>query len=371
MALRILHQILSAVKFLHSENVIHGDIKPENIMIECYNNCVFSNKKEPTAKELLGFDIKLIDFGTSRMFSKANVFNNLVGTAYYLAPEVILGAYHKQVDLWSIGVVFYLMLSGRLPYNSENDDELFEMIKNNEPNFSHKEFKSISKESMNLLKQLLEKDPIERINAKNALNHQCFKMLDSILIKNKDKLIDRQYSKVALKRLGTVNSKHKLQSAITTFITHNFLSKEVAIKHKEIFKALDIDGDGRVTTEELINGYSKAGFEYSEDEIKKIIESVDKDNNGYIEMEEFISASVDINILLSDTNVKLAFETMDLDNSGSISFDEISNFIGGGDVDKEIIVKVVEEVGKSQEDEFTYEDFQKIMNVFKEYHNDE
>ena len=74
LALRILQQMLSPVHFLHSENVIHGDIKPENIMIDNYNNCSFGNKKNPTYEDLFGFEIKLIDFGTSRIFSKSKVF---------------------------------------------------------------------------------------------------------------------------------------------------------------------------------------------------------------------------------------------------------------------------------------------------------
>lgn len=366
LALRIIQQILSAVKFLHSENVIHGDIKPENIMIDNYNNCCFSNKQKPELSDLLGFDIKLIDFGTSRMFSKA-IFSNLVGTSFYVAPEVILGGYHKQVDLWSIGVVFYVMLCGQLPFFSENDEELFEKIKNEKPNYSYNEFKEVSHDTMDLLMKLLEKDPIERISAKNALNHSCFKILEKFLNPKKEQIMDRQISKIALKRLGSNlnGSKQKLQQAITSFITHNFLSKEVALKHKEIFKALDIDGDGRVTSEELLKGYNKAGYEYTEDEIHKIIKSIDKDNNGYIEMEEFISASVDLDILLSDSNLKLAFETMDLDSSGSISFDEIRNFIGGEEIDKKLIEDVVKEAGKNPEDEFTLDDFHKIMNLIK------
>ena len=364
LALKILQQILSAVSYLHSENVVHGDIKPENIMIDNYHKCTFSNKKNPNANDLKGFDIKLIDFGTSRIYSKDHVFNKLVGTALYVAPEVVLGGYHRQCDLWSCGIVFYVMLSGVLPFMANDEDEIFEMIKNDKIDFKLKEFKDISVESMKLLKSLLEKDPLERIT--NALSHDCFKLLNQISKTEKDSIIaTRQFSKNALSRLSITTNQNKFSQAITTFITHNFLSKTVARKHAEIFKALDENGDGRLTTKELTEGYTKAGFMYQPEEINQIISIIDKDNNGYIELEEFISSSVDLNILLSDTNVKLAFETIDTDNSGSISFKEISHFIGGGDLDDDLIKQVVEEVGKKAEDEFEFKDFKNIMEVLK------
>lgn len=146
------------------------------------------------------------------------------------------------------------------------------------------------------------------------------------------------------------------------------MSKEIASKHKNLFKALDKDGDGRLTASELIDGYAKAGYNYKKEEIEQIIHSVDKDNNGYIELEEFISASVDINVLLSETNIKLAFETIDIDNSGKISFDEIASFLSGDDstlIEDEVMCKIIEEVGKEKTDEFSLEDFTKIMTVLK------
>lgn len=367
LALRILQQMLSAVKFLHSENIVHGDIKPENIMIDNFKNVSFNNKRAMDYDDIYGFEIKLIDFGTSKIFNKSKVFNQLQGTAHYVAPEVILGAYHKQCDLWSCGVVFYVMLSGNHPFSSDNDDEeeLYEKIKNDDINFSTKELKRISSESMELLKKLLEKDPIERLTSTKALNHIAFKKLENIKNQNKD-LVTRTYSKQALKRLGTIKKNQIFQQAITSFITHNCLSKEIAHKHKEIFKAIDANGDGRITTSELISGYKNAGLLYTQEEIQAIIKAIDTDHNGYIEMEEFISASVDLNVLLSDSNLKMAFESIDLDNSGAVSFEEIGKFIGGGECDEELMKQVVLEVGKSPEDEFDYEDFKEIMLTLRD-----
>lgn len=369
-SLRIIYQVLAAVKYLHAENVVHGDIKPENIMIDNFGNCSFTNKSNYTTEDLTSFEVKLIDFGTSKFFSKNKVFNKLIGTSFYVAPEVILGGYHRQCDLWSCGVVLYTMISGGFPFYSQDEDELYEKIKNDQPDF--KNFPNVNPNTIDLISKLLEKNPLDRINATKSLEHPAFEKLNSLIAKKNEKIVVQEYSKDVLSRLKKSKSNVKFHQAITTFITHNFLSKEVASKHKNLFKALDKDGDGRLTTSELVEGYAKAGYNYKKEEIEQIIQVIDKDNNGYIELEEFISASVDINILLSETNIKLAFETIDIDNSGKITFDEIGAFLSGDDstlIDDEIMCNIVEEIGKEKNDEFTLEDFTKIMNVLKNNSN--
>lgn len=362
LSMRILFQILSAVNYLHSENVFHGDIKPENIMIDNYNKAKINNKNIET--NLFNFDIKLIDFGTSKMFNKPKVFSNLVGTVYYVAPEVILGGYHKQCDIWSCGVVLYVMLTGRFPFDGDVEDEVFNKIKYNSPDMSLKEIKQCSPEVRDLLSKMLEKDPLERINAFNALHHKAFNtLLKRKSEKDKDTL-SRSNSINVLKNLKKSKT-GKFNQAIAAFITHNYLSKEVALKHKEIFKAIDLDGDGRLTKQELIEGYNKIGSSYKPEEIEDILTNLDRDNNGYIEEEEFIAASVDINVLLSETNMKMAFDSIDIDKSGAVSLDEVGRFIGGEEYESELIREVIIDAGKDPNKEITFEDFKGILEKLK------
>ena len=362
LSLKILFQLLSAITYLHSVNVFHGDIKPENIMIDNFKKCRINNKS--TKEDLFGFDIKLIDFGTSKMFNKPKVFHNLVGTAFYVAPEVIHGGYYKQCDIWSAGVVFYVMLTGMFPFDGDSDKEVFDKIKNEKPIMYTKEIKQLSPEIKDLLIRMLEKDPIERISAKEAMQHKAF----ASLMKKKEELnisiLNKQNSQVILNNLKT-NKTCKFNQAIYAFITHNYLSKEITQKHKEIFNAVDLDGDGRLTKEELIEGYKKVGCDYKPEEVEEILYYIDRDNNGYIEIEEFLSASVDVNVLLSETNIKLAFEIIDSDHSGSVSFDEVGKFIGGENYDENLIEKVIKEAGKDPMEEITFKDFKDIINVLK------
>jgi calcium-dependent protein kinase len=106
-------QMLQAIAYCHENNVAHRDLKPENILID------YKSKGS----------IKVIDFGTSHVFQKeANVMHQMYGTAYYIAPEVLAGAYTEKCDVWSIGVILYVMLSGKPPFNGRNDREILAKV---------------------------------------------------------------------------------------------------------------------------------------------------------------------------------------------------------------------------------------------------
>lgn len=358
LALKVIQQVIAAVKYLHSENICHGDLKPENILIDNYSKVHINNNGYYS--DLNSFDVKLIDFGTSRIFDRLKVFDNLVGTSYYVAPEVINKSYHRQCDLWSCGVILYVLLSGTFPFNGIDDEEIFDQIKNSSVNFKLPAFKQVSSEAKDLISSLLNKNPIARLTAGEALDHKAF----ARLVRDKReiaKLMRRESSQRTLMKMQNVKNEHKFHQAITTMITHNFISKDQATKYRKMFKAMDKDKDGRLSCQEILDGYKEAGIDCSESTIKSMIANIDKDNNGYIEMEEFISASIDKEKLLSEENLKLAFDNMDYDSSGTISLDEVGLFIGGGTIDKEVLKQVVHEVNKDITEDISFDVFVEIM----------
>lgn len=113
------HQLLSCVSYLHTKKICHRDLKPENILFE----------KE--TKE----NIKLIDFGTSIFFNENEYMDEIKGTAFYVAPEVINKRYNEKCDIWSCGIILYLALCGKLPFNGENEQEILDNIIKKEINF--------------------------------------------------------------------------------------------------------------------------------------------------------------------------------------------------------------------------------------------
>ena len=157
-AARIIKSILEAVLYLHKNGCVHRDIKPENIL--------FESKQE-------GSPVKLIDFGLSRIHDAAREgpMRNAVGTAYYMSPEVINGSYDKSCDLWSIGVVTYILLSGYPPFNGSNDNEIYSATRRGNLIFERRVWGGLSHMSRDFVRRLLCKDASLRSTAEEALQH--------------------------------------------------------------------------------------------------------------------------------------------------------------------------------------------------------
>ena len=121
----IIRQLLSAITYCHSRGVVHRDLKPENILIDSVSK---------DGKIL----IKVIDFGAALFISPNGKITELLGTPYYIAPEVLFGNYNEKCDIWSIGVILYILLSGSPPFNGNSDDDIMNSVKKGAYNFKSK-----------------------------------------------------------------------------------------------------------------------------------------------------------------------------------------------------------------------------------------
>lgn len=133
-------QILNAINYLHENNIVHRDIKAENFLF--YN----SNPHDDI--------IKLCDFGTAIEIDRPNneKLSEHFGSPYYIAPEVIKGEYNQKCDIWSAGVIMFIMLMKRVPYDGDGDQEVIERVVKNNINFHHREFQYKSLESVDLMR---------------------------------------------------------------------------------------------------------------------------------------------------------------------------------------------------------------------------
>jgi serine/threonine protein kinase len=156
-AARILYQLLDSVSYLHKMGVVHRDIKPENILFE-------TNEEDS--------DIKLIDFGLARKHnSREKPMSTIVGTPYYLAPEVLAKSYDKACDLWSIGVIAYILLCGYPPFNGADNKEVYASVKRGVYYFPSAEWQHVSHAAKDFVMRLLQTDPRKRMTAEQALSH--------------------------------------------------------------------------------------------------------------------------------------------------------------------------------------------------------
>ena len=151
----LIKQILSAVAYLHSKKIAHRDIKPENILF-------VSND---------ALNVKLLDFGNSRKMGENEAMSGVYGTAYYVAPEVLQGNYTEKCDVWSVGVILYMLLSGNPPFNGRLDVEILNNVKQGSYEIQGGVWNEISDSAKNLIVKMLTLDPDQRITAAEALNH--------------------------------------------------------------------------------------------------------------------------------------------------------------------------------------------------------
>jgi serine/threonine protein kinase len=164
-AATIVKSLLEAVAYLHRNGIVHRDIKPENILF--------------VTEDDEDLSVKLIDFGLSRRHKKGDAYmSNPVGTAYYMSPELLKGKYDQSCDVWSTGIVAYILLCGYPPFNGDTDPDIFDAIKQASFGFPSQAWGHISPEAKDFIKCLLRKDPKKRFTAEEALKHPWIRNLD-------------------------------------------------------------------------------------------------------------------------------------------------------------------------------------------------
>ena len=298
---KIFKQILEAVNYLHAHGVCHRDLKPENIL--------FSNVADDSC-------LKLIDFGLSKVIDREQNLKGAVGTTFYMAPEVITGNYNEKCDIWACGVILYIMLCGKPPFYSQNEEELKKNICSMKYTFDYPEFKKVSQDAIDLIKKILV-PPEKRLSAAEILQTPWIKenaphATGENLKQNWEHI--EKYSKLNL-----------VQKSIINFTAFHLTSKETK-EFVELFKSLDENSDGVLSIEEIKKGVEQSKFGAKGDNIVKIFEEMDIDKNGLINYTEFISALMDYD-KIKENQILACFNSYDTDESGKISFKEFCDMI--------------------------------------------
>ena len=349
----LFYQVFSGLYYLHDNHILHRDLKLENIMIS-------DIEKDLKTKEEY-FWIKIIDFGTAKIFKKNKNEKAVVGSSYYIAPEVLKQKYNEKCDTWSVGVILYMLIVGRAPFDGKNDEEIIESIKIGQYNNIHPKLLARSKEVQNLVSSLLERKISKRLSADEALNHPFFtKFNGRALFCN----FNENEIQCYLSNLLNYKFQSKFQQLVLAFVVHNIpQSNETKIILK-LFRYFNTKGNCKLTKEELTTGlYKFREKNIVDNAIDDIFLMLDGDNNGYIEYEEFLRACIDKNTVLNNDNLKYAFKFLDKDNSGTLSVDKIMNVFvkKGNDTLKEIFKTSIKEVDKDNDGIINFNDFRELM----------
>ena len=330
-AANIFRQMMAAISYCHSKKVAHRDLKPENLLL------LNETKNSP---------IKVIDFGMSKIYKENNdQMNEYVGTAYYISPEILEGKYDSKCDIWSAGVILYLLLSGCLPFDGENDEEVFNKIKSRKLEFPNKEWDSISDDAKDLIKGMI-CDASIRFDIDQVIKHNWVRKLAPN---------SKPWEKKTIININTLKSyakSNKLKQATITYIASR-LSDNTLEKYKNSFQKLDMKGNGMLDIDEMKKAIGNKGI------VEEIFKSIDTDHSGSIEYTKFVAANIDKNIYLDKGRLKDAFKLFDLDQNGKISKQNIKDVLKINHNDKQL-ENLFEKYGKNGE--MTFEQFENMMN---------
>lgn len=341
-AAKYMYDIISTVKFCHEAGVVHRDLKPENILFE-------DNSQNAR--------LKIIDFGTSTIMQTMNKMHTLIGTPFYIAPEVLDGNYTEKCDIWSLGVIMYIMLCGKAPFRGISLEEIFNSIKHAKISLKEPAWEKVSPSAKALVKKLLCKDPKKRIGIGELIYDPW------LTTRSKNQVPDRIIATKSIQNLIQFHTENRLQLCTLAFLTHFFTKTQEIKDVRNLFETLDTDNDGKLSKEEIASGISVfcTDIEY---DLDRIFNQCDIDKNGFIDFSEFTTAVLSFEMELSSKRLLKAFNAIDKDRNGRISKSELQQALGN--VTDDSIRNIIGDVDADGNGEIDINEFvQAIMKITK------
>uniref|UniRef100_A0A0E0FYX7 non-specific serine/threonine protein kinase n=1 Tax=Oryza nivara TaxID=4536 RepID=A0A0E0FYX7_ORYNI len=332
----VVRQMLKVAAECHLHGLVHRDMKPENFL--------FKSTKEDSS-------LKATDFGLSDFIRPGKHFRDIVGSAYYVAPEVLKRKSGPESDVWSIGVITYILLCGRRPFWDKTEDGIFKEVLKNKPDFRRKPWPNITPCAKDFVQKLLVKDPRARLTAAQALSHEWVREggqasdipLDISVLHNMRQFVKySRFKQFALRALASTLNAEELSDL------------------RDQFNAIDVDKNGTISLEELKQALAKdVPWRLKGPRVLEIVEAIDSNTDGLVDFEEFVAATLHVHQLVEHDTEKwkslsqAAFDKFDVDGDGYITSDELRMQTGlKGSIDPLLEEADIDRDGKISLDEF-------------------
>jgi len=343
----IMDQMLRAVHYMHTLHICHRDLKPENFLFM-------------TTQPIEDNVLKLIDFGLSCRCKPPEVLREVVGTASYVAPQVLMRKYDKQVDLWSCGIIMYIMLCGHPPFRGKNQAELLLKVRDGSFVFDAKVWRTVTRGAKNLITMLLKRDPEERHTAEKALTDPW---LLATAPKNSALLREAPLRDVLVQELRSFSAENRLKKAALHVISRQ-LSDEHTRELQDIFRVLDADNDGMLSLHDLREGLALWGVPGDIPDLELIMDGLDLDGTGYVDYTEFLAAAVDKERFLNKDVCMCAFNIFDSDGDGKITKGDLRKVLDKGSFARDVAGRrdaLVKDVARNGDGTIDFEDFMAML----------
>jgi len=339
----VMQHMFRAIFYMHENHICHRDLKPENFLC---------TTKEAIEKTYL----KVIDFGLACKFEKDQVMTTKAGTPYYVAPQVLAGKYDQASDIWSLGVIMYVLLCGYPPFYGDTDADVLAKVRLGNFSFNAADWKSVSEDAKSLIRHLLKMNPKDRYTGEQALNH--------VWVRNKaPKSQGVALQSSLVDNLRGFRCQNKLKKAALHVIASQLGESQIKAL-RDTFMELDGNGDGLLTVAEMKEGLSKAGLKDIPADLKQIMEDVDSDGSGVIDYTEFLAATLDKKVYMCEDVCWQAFRIFDKNGDGKISKDEIKQILCDDsvvDAAAKDIATLMEELDQNGDGHIDFQEFMHMM----------
>ncbi|KAL5224760.1 hypothetical protein ABZP36_011399 [Zizania latifolia] len=335
-AAELIRIIVGIIATCHSHGVMHRDLKPENFLLLNTDD---------------DLSVKAIDFGLSVFFKPGQVFTQLVGSPYYIAPEVLQKRYGSEADIWTAGVILYVLLSGVPPFRADTQKRIYDKVLEAHINFESDPWPRISDSAKDLIRKMLCPCPSERLKAHEVLKHPW--------ICDNGVATDRALDPSVLSRLKQFSAMNRLKKLSLQVIAEH-LSEEEIVGLREMFKAMDTNNRGVVTFGELKEGLGRYNSVFKDTEISDLMEAADNDT-ATINWEEFIAATVPLNKIEHEEHLMAAFTYFDNDGSGYITVDKLQKACMERNMEDTFLEEMILEVDQNNDGQIDYAEFVTMM----------
>eukprot|EP01029_Cantina_marsupialis_P021460 TRINITY_DN5140_c0_g1_i1.p1 TRINITY_DN5140_c0_g1~~TRINITY_DN5140_c0_g1_i1.p1 ORF type:complete len:671 (-),score=160.88 TRINITY_DN5140_c0_g1_i1:488-2500(-) len=333
----MMRKMVSAVSYCHAHGITHRDLKLENF--------VFDRPGDDS-------EIKLIDFGLSRKYLGTLRMRTLCGSPYYISPEIFRNeGYTESCDMWGLGVITYMLLSGKPPFDGPSDAHVFQMVQKGKVTFDEESWKLISPDGIDFIQNLLEPKPDKRITAEDALQHPWIQNTIQNSLGPTDKPLDtniinrlRRFKKYSLfKRFAL--------EAMAFSLTNNNINII-----KDVFQKIDRDHSGLITLKELHEVLVLSGV-HSE-EVERIFATMDTDSTNYISYIQFLAATIRKKTFLQRDRLRETFQRLDVDRTGYITTANLREVLG----EAAAVEEIMKSANSQEDDKIDYEAFLRAMS---------
>jgi len=395
----LMNVLLSCINYCHQRGLAHRDLKPENILLD-------ENRDY--------HQLKIIDFGlarhqapvvlspeqpesnaqqqqflqqqesptlsldnpssmhsacsgapyATRRESTAGIFTEIQGSKYYMAPQVVLGAYTKKCDIWASGVIAYVMLSGYAPFDGATDEEIYRAVLDGSFDFDDEAWDYVGDEAKDFVMTLLTYDEEARPSAEECLQHPWLHSVrQDLKTADHQRRASTQQSLNDLQQFHSTNS--KLKQATCAIIASQFLSHDETEEIGHVFRSLDFAGHGKLKPEDLKRAYREVfDVDMSDDDIQEMIKQVNFSGSGAIEYSEFVIATMMEKNMVDDDKLRAAFHIFDKENKGYISAQNLKEVLHIDDTragDAYVTKKIIAQVNAKGDNRIDFEEFKNMM----------